>query len=120
MTDSIEEEYVSKCPRCKAPAHACGHWKACLCGMFNAKPNATCVGCGASFSIVEEFLNSPLASAAKVYCVICMDGDHARDLVHVFSTQDLAQAFADKDTDRRHVLYDYVIDCPERMEGRTQ
>lgn len=62
----------------------------------------------------------PSTEGAKVYCVICMDGDHARDLVHIFSTQELAQAFADKDTERDHVLYDYVIDCPERMEGRTQ
>lgn len=61
-----------------------------------------------------------LTSRQKVWCVVCMDGDHSQDIVHVFSTQAKATAFADADIERDHVLYDYVIDCPERMEGRTQ
>ena len=48
-----------------------------------------------------------------VYCVRCVGGDD--DLVHIFSTQEKATAFADADP-RMCILYDYVIDCPERME----
>lgn len=46
MTDSIEEEYVFKCPRCKAPANACGHWNVCPCGTFNHTSYPTCAECG--------------------------------------------------------------------------
>jgi len=52
-----------------------------------------------------------------VYCVLCVDGG-APEVVHIFSTQEKADAFAAAD-DRPHVLYDYVIDCPERMEQRA-
>lgn len=49
-----------------------------------------------------------------VYCVICIDGDE-QNLVHIFSTQERAKSFCERD-DRSHILYDYVIDHPERME----
>jgi hypothetical protein len=48
-----------------------------------------------------------------VYCVICMEGDS--EVVHIFSTQEKANEFSDSDP-RNHVLYDYLIDHPERME----
>lgn len=53
-----------------------------------------------------------------VYCVICLDPG-ASEVVHIFSTQEKADAFALEDR-RGHVLYDYVVDCPERMELVTQ
>ena len=53
-----------------------------------------------------------------VYCVMCMDEDECL-CVHIFSTQENAQAFSDAD-DRDHVLYDYVVDHPERMEQVAQ
>lgn len=55
-----------------------------------------------------------------VYCVLCT-GDTLleNDVVHIFSTMEKAEAFANADA-RNHVLYDYVIDCPERMEERCQ
>lgn len=52
-----------------------------------------------------------------VYCVLCINNDD--DVVHIFSTQEKATAFAEADP-RPHVLYDYVLDCPERMETRQQ
>lgn len=55
----------------------------------------------------------------KVFCVICLDPEEG-DVTHIFSTPEKAQAFAHGDSERLHVLYDYVIDCPERMEGLTQ
>lgn len=55
--------------------------------------------------------------AIMVYCVMCIDGTNLT--VHIFSTQEKAQAFADADS-RDHVLYDYVIDQPERMEQQAQ
>jgi hypothetical protein len=73
-----------------------------------------------TFELADVLDEGQLTSRQKVYCVICMDADHARDLVHVFSTQAKATAFADADHARDHIIYDYVIDCPERMEGRTQ
>jgi hypothetical protein len=48
-----------------------------------------------------------------VYCVLCVD--HDNDVVHIFSSHARALAFADSD-ERDHVIYDYMIDCPERME----
>lgn len=54
-----------------------------------------------------------------VYCVLCIDDDDGPAAVHIFSTQEKAQAFADADP-RPHVLYDYVVDHPERMEGAAQ
>ena len=54
-----------------------------------------------------------------VYCVMCIDDDDQGCCVHIFSTEEKAQAFVDKDS-RPHVLYDYVIDHPERMEKVDQ
>lgn len=53
-----------------------------------------------------------------VYCVRCIDGA-GHGPVHIFSTPEKAAAFAETDP-RDHVLYDYVIDFPERMEGQFQ
>lgn len=72
-----------------------------------------------SATTVNEFLKEALTSGAKVYCVVCIETD-STDLVHIFSTAEKAQAFMDADSLRNHVAYDYVIDCPERMEGRPQ
>lgn len=49
----------------------------------------------------------------KVYCVWCDDVTGAS--IHIFSTMDKAEAFCNSDP-RDHVIYDYVVDCPERME----
>lgn len=54
-----------------------------------------------------------------VYCVICADETGAIDCVHIFSTQERASAFAKSDP-RPHVLYDYIVDHPERMEQQAQ
>lgn len=55
--------------------------------------------------------------ATLVQCVRCIDSDD--DVVHIFSTIARLRNFLE--TDRRtHVIYDYVIDCPERMEKPTQ
>jgi hypothetical protein len=53
-----------------------------------------------------------------VYCVRCINRPDP-DVLHIFSTQDKADAFADADL-RDHIMYDYVIDCPERMEQVAQ
>jgi len=47
-----------------------------------------------------------------VYCVLCLGES---EIVHIFSTQENADAFCAKDS-RGHVCYDYVLDHPERME----
>ena len=57
-----------------------------------------------------------------VYCVLCVDDrdgreDHVR--VHIFTTQERAEAWASTDP-RRHVFYDYLLDHPERMEEQAQ
>lgn len=54
-----------------------------------------------------------------VYCVMCIDDDGPGCCVHIFSTQAKAQAFADTDP-RAHVLYNYMLDHPERMEQVQQ
>lgn len=54
-----------------------------------------------------------------VFCVMCIDEDDAGCTVHIFSTQDKAREFADKDL-RDHVFYDYMIDHPERMEQEVR
>lgn len=61
-----------------------------------------------------------LTAGQKVYCIICITENPPSDIVHIFSTKEKAQDFADADRARNHIFYDYVIDCPERMEGRTQ
>lgn len=53
-----------------------------------------------------------------VYCVMCIDEDDGGCTVHIFSTQQKANTFAGTDH-RDHVLYDYVVDHPERMEKRA-
>lgn len=53
-----------------------------------------------------------------VYCVRCIEGDK-HDPVHIFTTPEKAAAFA-RDDPRDHVLYDYVLDHPERMEQPAQ
>lgn len=53
-----------------------------------------------------------------VYCVRCIDGS-GFDMVHIFSTEEKAKAFAESDP-RDHVLSDYVVDCPERAEQVQQ
>lgn len=53
-----------------------------------------------------------------VYCVLCfLPSAQDEAVVHIFSTLEKAEAFAATD-DRNHVFYDYLIDHPERMEGR--
>lgn len=52
-----------------------------------------------------------------VWCVVCIE-DGERDVVHVFSTPEKANAFCERDP-RGHVTHDYVIDNPERMEQAT-
>ena len=53
-----------------------------------------------------------------VWVVTCIEPDGS-DVRHIFSTPEKAQAYADSDP-RPHVLYDYVLDCPERHEGVAQ
>lgn len=54
-----------------------------------------------------------------VYCVMCIDEDDMGCTVHIFSTQEKANTFATSDP-RSHVLYDYMVDHPERMEKVAQ
>lgn len=51
-----------------------------------------------------------------VYCVLCVGESEE---VHIFSTKALAEQFADTDP-RPHVLYDYLVDHPERMTELSQ
>lgn len=55
---------------------------------------------------------------AMVWCLICIEPDKSTT-THIFSSPELAQAYAATDP-RPHVLLDYVIDHPERMEEPTQ
>ena len=55
----------------------------------------------------------------QVFICICLD-DRGNEDWHIFSTPELAQAYADRDTERSHVLTDYVIDCPERHDELAQ
>lgn len=50
-----------------------------------------------------------------VWCVVCIEEDG--EVTHIFSTPERAAEFMEADP-RNHVTYDYVLDCPERMEGR--
>lgn len=68
--------------------------------------------------VSRETMEVAMITGALVHCVVCIDED-GRELTHIFSTVAKAQAFASTDP-RDHVLYDYVIDCPERMEATTQ
>lgn len=52
-----------------------------------------------------------------VWCVVCIEAGKA-DVVHIFSTPEKANEFCENDP-RGHVVYDYAIDCPERMEQPT-
>lgn len=53
------------------------------------------------------------ATGQMVWCVICIGDDE--EVVHIFSSPEKANEFCERDP-RPHVVYDYVIDCPERME----
>jgi hypothetical protein len=55
---------------------------------------------------------------AMVWCVVCVEPG-ALDIVHIFSTPEKAAEFCEQDH-RSHVTYDYVVDCPERMEQPSQ
>lgn len=57
----------------------------------------------------------PAPSGAMVYPVICTTDDGV-DAVHIFSSREGQQAFCLRDSRRHHVLYDYVLDFPERYE----
>ena len=58
------------------------------------------------------------AEPQVVFTVRCV-GDDGFDVMHIFSTAGKALAFAESDY-RPHVISDYVIDHPERMEQVTQ
>lgn len=50
-----------------------------------------------------------------VYVVVCLSG-HDDPVYHIFSTGELAKAYAFADKKRSHVLYDYELDNPARHE----
>lgn len=52
-----------------------------------------------------------------VYCVLCIE-DSGAETTHIFSTAELAKQFVDSDQDRGHVMFDYLVDHPERNEGK--
>jgi len=63
-----------------------------------------------------EHLRGLLADLMMVYCVLCIDDrDRREDRVHIFTSLDKAKAWASTDP-RRHVIYDYLLDHPGRME----
>lgn len=78
-----------------------------------AEPPTTCFGCEWQIAHPEEC--TPKEPATTVYCVRCVPDD----VVHIFSTMDKAKQFC-ADDDRGHVIYDYVVDFPERMEQLQQ
>jgi hypothetical protein len=55
-----------------------------------------------------------MSSAKLVYCVHCIPDD----IVHIFSTMEKAEEYCQRDRARHHLIFDYVIDHPERMEQR--
>lgn len=57
-------------------------------------------------------------TGAMVYCVLCIDGEGG-ETTHIFSSPKKAQEFSASD-DRSHVVFDYVVDHPERMEEVMQ
>jgi hypothetical protein len=54
-------------------------------------------------------------NARMVWCVICIDDKG--ECVHIFSSEKKRDEYLASDCGRDHICYDYVIDCPERMEG---
>lgn len=81
--------------------------KVCMANQGDAAPCATaCLRCNRIATVFSPMM---------VYCVTCVDDNDQGCCVHIFSTQEKADAFVASDP-RPHVLYDYVIDCPERME----
>ena len=81
------------------------------CGSGYSGCNCCCWCFGhrmTSPGLVDE--NSPQI----VYTVRCFGGD-GFDETHIFSTMEKALAFAKAD-DRAHVISDYAVDCPERMD----
>lgn len=58
-------------------------------------------------------------SGKLVYCVLCLNSHDPGDEVHhIFSSMEKARAWAEADI-RPHIIYDYVIDVPERREMRN-
>lgn len=49
-----------------------------------------------------------------VFCVVCSAPNGAQ-CIHIFSTMEKLNAFIAHD-DRQHFVFDYVVDCPERVE----
>lgn len=64
-------------------------------------------------------MSSPEAANRLVWCVQCVLPGDEHDAVHIFSSQAAAISFCNGDS-RRHIVYDYVIDNPERMEQTCQ
>lgn len=60
-----------------------------------------------------------MTDGRTVYVVICCKPgeDQVR---HIFSTVEHATAFCQRDTGRAHVMFDYLLDCPERHELTMQ
>lgn len=58
------------------------------------------------------------AESSVVVCVSCVGSDGPGP-VHIFSSMEKAKAYCAHD-DRDHVIYDYVIDFPERHENLIQ
>jgi hypothetical protein len=77
-----------------------------------------------------------MAEPQTVWCVRCIEEEDVEraqrtksaqpvkilqvDAVHIFSTEEKARAFLETDYGRAHILYDYVLDMPERHESRAQ
>lgn len=57
----------------------------------------------------------PAPSGALVFPVLCVD-DAGHEAVHIFSSRERQLAFCRQDLARNHVLWDYVLDFPERLE----
>jgi len=57
--------------------------------------------------------------ANVVYCAICIGEGSKSDITHIFSTAALRDEFCQRD-DRVHVTFDYLVDHPERLEGKSQ
>jgi hypothetical protein len=58
------------------------------------------------------------APSSLVHVVLCME-DGGEEVRHIFSTREKAEAFMNEDG-RKHIYYDYALDCPQRHEGVAQ
>lgn len=122
--DAVKEDVCSLL----CPSHWTGerppHHPKCVelrAGLSDAIDGASYADLRASGGIIEQpMIDFPGqdTTGTVVYCVVCIDDDD-RECVHIFSTSAKAKAFAETDP-RPHVLYDYMIDHPERMENRSQ